>query len=74
MEDDEVVAGGSDPTNYDEIVITKDTETIDAFSFHIINAKTETAHTGMELNVMTQDLRAKDGSLPQGLTIQNIYT
>ena len=33
-----------------------------------------TAYTGVRLNVMTQALHAEDGSLPQGLTIQNIYT
>ena len=33
-----------------------------------------TAYTGLGLNVMTQALCAEDGSLPQGLTIQNAYT
>ena len=47
MEDDKVVAGRCDPTNYDKVAITKDIETIDAFSSCIIRAKTETAHTGM---------------------------
>ena len=74
VEDDKVVAGGSDPTDYDEVVITKDTETIDAFSSCFICVKTKTAHTGVGLNVMTEALCAKDGSLPQGLTIQNAYT
>ena len=74
MEDSKVVAGRSNHTDYDEVVITKDVETIDAFSSHIICPKTETAHPGMGLNVMTQALHAKDGSLPQGLTIQNAYT
>ena len=31
MEDDEVAAGESDPNEYDEVVTTRDTETIDAF-------------------------------------------
>ena len=48
--------------------------TIDAFSSHIICAKTETAHTGVGLNVMTQALCSEDGSLPQGLILQNAYT
>ena len=74
VEDDKVVAGRSDPTDDDEVVITNEMETIGAFLSHIIHAKTEIAHTGMELNVMTQALHAKDGSLPQGLTIQNTYT
>ena len=64
VEDDKVVAGGSDPTNYNEVVITKDTKTKDAFLPHIICMKTRTDHTGVGLNVMTQALCAKDGSLP----------
>ena len=70
VEDDKGIAGESDPTEYDEVFTTKDTKTIDAFSSHVIHAKMGTAHTGMGLNVMTQALCAKDGSLPQGLTIQ----
>ena len=74
VEDDKFVAGGSNPTDYDKVVTTKDAETIDAFSPHVIHAKTGTAHTGMRLNVMTQAIHAKDGLLPQGLTIPNAYT
>ena len=69
-----LLLGGSDPTDHDEVLITKDMETTDAFSSHIICVKTKTAHTGMGLNVMTQSLHAKDGPLLQGLTIQNAYT
>ena len=49
-------------------------ETIDAFSSHVIPIKVEKAYTGECINVMTQALWAEDGSLPQGLTIQNAYT
>ena len=31
------------------------------------------AHTGEGINTMTQALCAEDGSLPQGLTVQNTY-
>ena len=31
------------------------------------------AHTGEGINVMTQALCAEDGSIPQGLTVQNAY-
>ena len=58
----------------DEVVTTKHTETIDAFSSHVIYVRTGTAHTGMGLNVMTQALCSEDGSLPQGLMVQNTYT
>ena len=53
MEDNNVVAGESDLSEYDEVVTIKDTETIDAFSSHVICPRTGTAHTGMGLNVMT---------------------
>ena len=34
----------------------------------------KTVFTGVGLNVMTQALHAEEGSLPQGLMIQNAYT
>ena len=74
MEDDQVAARVLDLSEYEELVNTKDTETIDAFLSHIIHARMGTAYTGMRLSVMTQALSAEDGSLPQGLTIQNTYT
>ena len=74
MEDNKVAAGESDPSKYDEVVTTKDTETIDAFSSHIVCARMRTAYTGVGLNVMSQALHAEDGYLPQGLMIQNTYT
>ena len=74
VEDDKVVAEVLDLTAYDELVTTKDTEMIDAFSSHIIHARMRTAYMGVGLNVITQALCAEDGSLPQGLTIQNAYT
>ena len=54
-----------DPGDYDEIVTTKDTETINAFLSHIIHAKMRTAYTGEGINVMTQALHVEDGSLPR---------
>ena len=74
VEDDKVAAGGSDPSDYDEVVTTKDTEAIDAFLSHIIHARTRTAHIGEGIKVMTQILCTEDGSLCQGLTVQNTYT
>ena len=73
MENDKVAIGESDPSEYDEVVTTKDTETIDAFSSYIIHLRTVTAHTGEGISVMTQALHTEDGSLPQGLTVQNAY-
>ena len=59
---------------YDETVITKNMETVDAFSSHVIPMKAERAYAGECINIMTQVLRTEDGSLPQGLTVQNMYT
>ena len=74
MEDNKVAAGVLDLTEYDELINTKDTQMIDAFSSYIIHVTMRTAYTGVRLNVMTETLHAEDGSLPQGLTIQNAYT
>ena len=74
VENNRVAAGESDPGKYDEVVTTKDTETIDAFLSCIIHARMGTAYTGKEINVMTQAICAEHGSLSWGLTIQNAYT
>ena len=72
MEDSQT-AENSGPSEYDEVFITKNAETIDAFSYHVIPVKMERAYLRGRINVMTQALRVEDGSLPQGLTMQNTY-
>ena len=74
VEDGKFVAGESDPSEYVQVVITKDTETFDAFSSCIIHERAGTAYTSVGLNVMTQALHIEKVSLPQGLTAQNTYT
>ena len=74
MGDDKVAAGTLDLTEYDEVVTTKNIEMVAVFLPHIIHVRVRNAYTGVGLNVMTQALHAEDGSLPQGLTIQNVYT
>ena len=64
----------SSPSGYIEVVITKNAKTIDAFSSGVIPMKTEKAYLRRRSNIMTQALWVEDGSLPQGLTIQNAYT
>ena len=64
----------SDPSDYDEIVTTKEADTKDAFSSQVMHAKMKTAHRQKGINVMTQALCTEDGSLPQGLMVQNAYT
>ena len=73
VEDDEVAAGELDAGEYNQVVTTKDTKTIDAFLSHVICAKTGTAHIGEMISMMTQVLHVEDGSLSQGLTVQNTY-
>ena len=74
LEDDKVTTRVLDSTEYDEVVTTKGSKMIDAFSSRIIHAQMKTAFTGVRLNVMTHALCADEGPLPQGLTIQNTYT
>ena len=72
MVDDETTETAS-LNGCDEVVFTRNIETIDTFSSHVIPAKAEKAYTGEHINIMTQVLQIADGSLPQGLTIQNTY-
>ena len=60
--------------NYDKVVFTQNVETIEAFSSCMVQVRVERAHTIGHINVMTQALWAGDGSLLQGLTVQNTYT
>ena len=60
-------------SKYDKVVITKNVETIDAFSSHVIPMKMERAYLRGRINMMTQALQVEDRSLLQGLTVQNAY-
>ena len=62
------------PNGYNEVVFTRNAETIEAFSSWVISIKVEKAYTGECINVMTQVLWTKDGALPQAFTIQIAYT
>ena len=62
------------PDDYDQVMFTHNLETVEAFPSHIMLVKAEKAYTGGCINVMAQALWTEDGSLPQGLTIQNTYT
>ena len=63
-----------DANDYDSLMYTQKTETIEPFSSHIVPVKAGKAYVGECINIMVQALRTEDGSLPQGLTIQNTYT
>ena len=58
----------------EEVMFTQNVETLEAFSSHVVPVKVEKAYTGGCINIMVQALWTKDGSLLQGLTIQNTYT
>ena len=73
MVDDQTM-GESSPDEYNEVVVTKNMETVDAFSSHVIPVKVEKAYMGEHINIMTQALQTKDSFLLQGLTVQNAYT
>ena len=62
------------PDSYDQVMFTQNVETIEPFSSHMVLVKVGRAYTGKCINIMVQALQTKDGSLPQGLTVQNMYT
>ena len=62
------------PDGYDQVMFTQNVETIEPFSPHMVPVKAGRVHTGECLNIMVQALWTEDGSLLQGLTIQNTYT
>ena len=68
------IAQESSPDSYDQVVFTQNIETIEPFSSHMVLVKVGRAYTGEHINIMVQALWTEDGSLPQGLTVQNMYT
>ena len=59
---------------HDQLMYTQNAETIEPFSSHIIPVRAGRAYMGEHINIMVQALWIQDGSLPQGLTVQNTYT
>ena len=53
---------------------TQKGETLEPFSSHVIPMRTMEAYLGEHLNVMVQALYIQDGTLPPGITVQNMYT
>ena len=53
---------------------TQNAGTREPFSSCVIPVKAEMAYNGECINIMVQALQTEDGSLPQGLTVQNMYT
>ena len=68
------IAEESSLDDYDQVMFTQNVETIEAFSSHVVPMKVGKTYTRGCINVMAQALQTGDGSLPQGLTVQNTYT
>ena len=62
------------PDHYDQVMFTQNVETIEPLSSHVVPMKVGRAYTGECINIMVQALQTEDGSLLQGLTVQNMYT
>ena len=62
------------PDGYVQVMFTQNVETIEPFSSHVVPVKMGRAYTGEHINIMVQALQTEDGSLPQGLSVQNTYT
>ena len=63
-----------DPDDYEQLMYTQNMETIQPFSSCVVLVKVGRAYTAKHINIIVQALQTEDGSLPQGLTVQNIYT
>ena len=63
MEVDDGTEEESSSDSYDQVMFTQ-----------MVPVKAGRAYTGECINIMVQALWTKDGSLPQGLTVQNMYT
>ena len=60
--------------SYDQVIFTQNVETIEPFCSCMVLLKVGRAYTGECINIMVQALQTENGSLPQGLTVQNTYT
>ena len=71
---DDGIVEESSPDGYDQAMFTQDVETIENFSSCVVLVKVGRIYTGECINIMVQALWTEDGSLPQGLTVQNTCT
>ena len=67
------IAEEPSPDSYDQVMFTQNIETIEPFSSCMVLVKAGRAYTGEPISIMVQALQTEDGSLPQGLTVQNMY-
>ena len=66
--------GGCNANQDGPLMYTQKAETLEPFSSHVIPMKTAEVYLGEWKNMMVQALHAQDGTLPPGLTVQNMYT
>ena len=66
--------GRYDTTQDSPLMYMQKVETLEPFSSHVKPVKMMEAHLGECFNVMVQALHAQDGTLPLGITMQNMYT
>ena len=66
--------GGCNADHDSPLMYTQKVETMEPFSSHVIPVKMAEAYLGEHLNVMVQALHDQDGTLPPGITMQNMYT
>ena len=74
MEMGDGIAEESSSDDYSQVMFTPNVDTMEVFSSCMVPVKVGRAYTGEHINIMVQALWTEDGSLPQGLTIQNTYT
>ena len=65
---------GYDMDEDSPLMYTQKAEILEPFSSHIIPMKTTKLYLGERINIVVQALCAQDGTLPPGLTMQNMYT
>ena len=65
---------GYDTDKDSPLMYTQKAEPFEPFSSHVIPMKKMKAYLGECLNVLVQALHAQDGTLPPGLTVQNMFT
>ena len=56
------------------LMYTQKVETLEPFSSHVIPMKMMEVYLGEHLIIMLQALHTQDGTLPPGITMQNMYT
>ena len=65
---------GYDTDKESPLMYTQKAEMLEPFSSHVVPVRRTSTYLGEHHNIMVQALYVQDGTLPQGLTVQNTYT